>query len=243
MSACTGTPARSGVRSPTCTSGSGSGRSVPPSCFQPVDQLGAQLAEGRTVRLAPRPDQHIPALFEAPHTRQDLPPEDLAQPPLQPVPIHDPPTMPRNDQTDTRERDGGSGVIDVQMARPAPLPPYENLSDLRPLRQPPETRKPLRPTALLRVHTSAGPTSILSSPPGACAHGDDGGSGSRGPNASPSGHGTRACSSACGCAGCMSAFPCPYRPDPVTSSGAWKYKRRSRLRSTAGVPGGCGARV
>jgi hypothetical protein len=50
--------------------------------------------------------------------------------------------VPRHDHADPRMRHGGSGVEDVQMGRPAPLPPSQNITDLRALRDPPLTRQP-----------------------------------------------------------------------------------------------------
>src|SRR5690606_38593368 len=81
--------------------------------------------------------------------------QDLAQPPLHAVATHDGLTIAGDDNADARMCNGGSGVEDVQMGRPAPLPPTKNRLDVGASRQPSLARQPLS-AATGRAHRSAG---------------------------------------------------------------------------------------
>jgi hypothetical protein len=65
----------------------------------------------------------------------------ISQTALQQVAVDDPPAVPRHDHADPGTCEG-EGESDVQVGRPAPLPPCEHGADLRSAREAPRSRQP-----------------------------------------------------------------------------------------------------
>ncbi len=63
--------------------------------------------------------------------REHTPPTDLPQTALQSIPLHDGPTVLRNDESEAGTRSGRSSEEDLDVGRLLPLPPLEQLTDFR----------------------------------------------------------------------------------------------------------------
>src|SRR5690606_3753051 len=112
------------------------------SLLRPFHQFVAQLAVRQSVRIATRPHDHIRRHTGAREARQHLQSERLTQAALHTITFHDGVLVSRYDHTHAWMRKRGSGVEDVQMGRPAPLPPSQNITDLCAACDPPLTRQP-----------------------------------------------------------------------------------------------------
>jgi hypothetical protein len=126
---------------------------VRPKSIQPFFQLRSQLLIRRPVRFPTSPHQKVPCLTPIPEARQDYTAQDLTQASLEPVPLHDRVSVPRHDETGSRIQRGGSRVEDVQVARPAPLPPLKQRTDLAAPRDPPRSWQTLLPATSIRCRS------------------------------------------------------------------------------------------
>jgi hypothetical protein len=88
-------------------------------------QLIMQLLVGRFIRFAARPNEHIDHRVAVGQAGQHLEAKDFPQPPFQQVALYRIAAMLRYHYPDAGMRNRGSGVEDVQVGRPAPLPPLK----------------------------------------------------------------------------------------------------------------------
>ena len=102
----------------------------PPSSFHPKDELVPQYAECCLVGFAASADQHIRVYLRACQSGQHLEPKYFPKLTLQSIPSNRGLLVSRHDDARPRMRNGRSGVEDVQMGRPAPLPPLKECPDL-----------------------------------------------------------------------------------------------------------------
>lgn len=93
--------------------------------------LFLQLPECRLVPTPPSPQQNVGLDARDVECRKHIPPTDLAEPPLQEIPLHDLPTVLRNDESQAGTRSGRSSEEDIDIRSPLPLPPLEQLTDFR----------------------------------------------------------------------------------------------------------------
>lgn len=155
-SACNGTTPAATARLRLDTLGSARGGSVWTATLHPRHQLLVEFPVFGAIGFPARPHEQIGAQARAVESRQHLPPQDLAQPSLHAIAIHDPRAVTRHDDANPRTCFGGRGVVDVQVARPAPLPPLNDPAYLRPAGDPSRSRQALvRRTLTACLHGAA----------------------------------------------------------------------------------------
>ena len=100
--------------------------------------LGPQHHHARLVRFRTRTDHQIDGC----QRRQYVDSYDLPQPPFQPVPLDSRPLVLRNDESNSRMRNGGSSRPEIEVLGPEALPPSYHSAKIGGPRQPVAARKP-----------------------------------------------------------------------------------------------------
>src|SRR5690606_37693726 len=144
-SACTGRRAVSRERRPRDRTARGRSGPSGPRRLQGLHQLPLQGLVLHFVGRASCAHEQVGRLAAFLERWKDVPPADLAQPALQPVPLDDPPPVLRHHEPEPGTRSGGSADEDVQIPRPLALPPLQQRADLGPARHACVPRQALAP--------------------------------------------------------------------------------------------------